>query len=94
MLWSPIDEKGGRAAKELAATEDPALDPLSYLGNSVTAAYYHRSVALPLELLQPLVYNALSRVVLQLPAMGAALHHTVQFIQLQDGRDEEVDALV
>lgn len=78
----------------MAAAERTALDHLSYLGNAATAAYYHRSAALPLESVQPLVYNALSRVILQRPAMGAILHHTVQFIQLRDGRDEEVDALV
>lgn len=81
-------------SNKLATTKDLALDSLSYSGNAVTAAYYHRSVTLPLESLQPLVYNTLSRVVLELPAMGATLHHAIQFIQLRDGREEEVDRLV
>lgn len=84
----------GSKSNRLAATEDPALNPLSYPGNAVTSAYYRRSVAIPLESPQPLVYNALPRVVLQLPAMGTTFHHAVQFIQLRDGRDEEVDTLV
>ncbi|CAI7640018.1 unnamed protein product [Penicillium discolor] len=84
MLWSPMDEKGRRAT----------LNPLNYPVNAVNSAYYHRSVAIPLESLQPLVYKALSRVVLQLPAMGTTFHHAVQFIQLRDGRDEEVDTLM
>lgn len=84
----------GSKSNKLVATEDPALNPLSYSGNAVTSAYYHRSVTIPLESLQPLIYNALSRVVLQLPAMGTTFHHAVQFIQLRDGRDEEVGTLV
>ncbi|OQE87097.1 hypothetical protein PENNAL_c0020G08283 [Penicillium nalgiovense] len=89
MLWSPFDEKGRQAA-----TEATTLNPLSCLGNAATAAYYHRSAALPLESLQPLVYTALSLVILECPTMGAILPGTLQFIQLRDGRDEEVDALV
>ncbi|KGO75709.1 hypothetical protein PITC_030610 [Penicillium italicum] len=89
MLWSPIDENDRHTA-----TEDPTLDPPTGHANTVTAAYYHRSATLPLESLQPLVHDALSRVMLQLPAMGAIFDHAVQFIQLRDGRDEEVDALV
>ncbi|KGO45065.1 hypothetical protein PEX1_063630 [Penicillium expansum] len=89
MLWSPLDEKF-----QQSATQGPALDPPSYHANTITAAYYHHSAALPRELLQPLVYNALSRVIVQIPSMVTILPHAVQIIQLRDGRDEEVDVLV
>ncbi|KAJ5964398.1 uncharacterized protein N7479_004274 [Penicillium vulpinum] len=89
MLWSPLDEKCRQDV-----TNATAIDPFSRPGNVVTAAYYHRSAAIPLESLQPLIYNALSRVVLQIPSMGVIIHNMVDFIQLLDDRDEEVDALV
>ncbi|KAJ5373914.1 hypothetical protein N7517_005920 [Penicillium concentricum] len=84
MLWSPFDEKGGPAATQVRVHSS---------GNVVTAAYYHHCVALPLESLQPLVYNALSRVIMQFPGMGAILQQ-VPFIQIKDGRDQEVEMLV
>ncbi|KAJ6051227.1 uncharacterized protein N7446_005859 [Penicillium canescens] len=87
MLWNPCNEKRGRA-------EGTASDPFDRSGNVVTAAYYRHSAVLPLEGLEPLIYDALKQVTLQHPPLGPIVKSMIHLVQLQDGRDEEVDALV
>jgi hypothetical protein len=78
----------------LSSAEGTASDPLDRSGNVVTAAYYRHSAALPLEGIEPLIYDALKQVALQHPPLGPIVKSMVHFVQLQDRRDEEVDALV
>ena len=76
------------------SAEGTASDPLDRSRNVVTAAYYRRSAVLPLEGMEPLIYDVLKKVALQHPPLGLIVKGMIHFVQLQDGRDEEVDALV
>ena len=78
----------------MSSAEGTASDPLDRSGNVVTAAYYRHSAVFPLESLEPFIYDALKQVVLQHPPLGPIVKSMIHLVQLQDGRDEEVDALV